>query len=91
MARRRTDMDADARWHLDKRVPIAMIVAIMVQTGGGIWWAATVNARVNAIETSIQSTAPQADRLTRVEVQIEVVKDGVNEIKRLIQQRPPAR
>ncbi len=91
MTRRRTDMDADRHWHLDKKIPVAIIVTIMVQTAGGIWWAASVNARVNQIEASLASSAPQADRLTRVEVQIEVVKEGIGEIKRLIQQRPGSR
>jgi hypothetical protein len=29
-------------WHLDKRVPIALIAAIVMQTMGAIWWAASV-------------------------------------------------
>jgi hypothetical protein len=34
-------------WHLDKRVPIAIITAIAVQTFGIVWWAATLSARVD--------------------------------------------
>lgn len=33
-------------WHLDKRVPVAMIVAIVAQFAGFIWWAATTDARL---------------------------------------------
>ena len=33
-------------WHLDKRVPVAMIVAIVGQFAGFIWWAATTDARL---------------------------------------------
>lgn len=80
-------MDVDRRWTVDKKIPVAIILTILVQTAGGIWWAATVNARVNTLEASIIQAAPQADRLTRVEVQLEVVKDGISEIKRLIQVR----
>jgi len=77
-------MDADRHWHLDKKIPVAIIVAIAIQTAGGIWWAATINARVNAIEIAQTASAPQGDRLTRLEVQVEVVKEGIGEIKRLI-------
>jgi hypothetical protein len=34
-------------WHFDKRVPIALIVAIVVQTVGIVWWAATINSAVD--------------------------------------------
>ena len=36
----------DGGWHLDKRVPIALIIALCVQSGGGIWWAAGINMQV---------------------------------------------
>lgn len=36
-------------WHLDKRVPVALILAIGLQTSAGIWWAATQTARVDEI------------------------------------------
>lgn len=90
MAKRHADMEiaADAKWHLDKRVPIALIVTIAIQTAGIVWWAASVSARIERLEEKATVTAPNSDRLTRVEVQLEVVKDGVTEIKRLLQARP---
>lgn len=83
------DMTSDTRWHLDKRVPIALIVTILVQTGGALWWAASVSERVNTLERAQMERAPQADRLTRVEVKIEAIQEGISEIKRLIQRPPP--
>ena len=38
------------QWHLDKKVPIAIIVAICIQTGGLIWWAARLESRVGSLE-----------------------------------------
>jgi hypothetical protein len=78
----------DGRWHLDRRVPIALIVAMVIQTGGIVWWAASASERLAALEKKVDSTAPQADRLTRVEVKLDVVQDNLGEIKRLLQQRP---
>lgn len=88
MSRRRTQLNSDTRWHLDKRVPIALIVTIAIQTGSIVWWAATVTGRLDRLEEKTAVVAPQSDRLTKVEVQLEVVKEGIIEIKRLIQQRP---
>lgn len=84
---RNLEMEADARWHLDKRVPIALLLAILAQTGTGFWWAATTSERINNLEKMANSAAPQGDRLTRVEVKLEVVQEGITEIKRLITQR----
>jgi Tfp pilus assembly protein PilO len=81
-------MEADATWHLDKRVPIALIVTIAIQTAGIVWWAANVSSRIERLEEKTAVVAPQTERLTRVEVQLEVVKEGVTEIKRLLQARP---
>lgn len=81
---RNPEMEADARWHLDKRIPIAIILAILAQTGAGFWWAATTSERVSTLEKRVDASAPQSDRLTRLEVNVEVLKDGVSEIKRLL-------
>jgi len=78
-------MESDARWHLDKRVPIALLLAILMQTGTGFWWAATTAERINNLEKRAELTAPQGDRLTRVEVKLETVREGITEIKRLLQ------
>ena len=71
-------------WHLDRRVPIALIIAICFQTGGLVWWASNISERVAALERSRESLAPQADRLTRVEVKIEGVQTGIEEIKQIL-------
>jgi len=34
-------------WHLDKRVPVALIFAILAQTSAAIWWASSLSARVD--------------------------------------------
>jgi uncharacterized coiled-coil protein SlyX len=45
-------------WHLDKRIPIALILAVLAQTSAGVWWAATIEHRVQSAEI----------RMTRLEV-----------------------
>ena len=78
----------DSNWHLDKKVPIAMIMAIVFQTGGMVWWAASASERINALERKAEVAAPQAERLARVETNIESVKDGVLEIKAILRREP---
>ena len=37
-------------WALDKRVLLAVIVAIIPQTMGAIWWGATIESRIGQAE-----------------------------------------
>lgn len=81
--------EGDGAWHLDKKVPIALILAIACQTGGIVWWGATTSERLNALERKTELVAPQGDRLTRVEVKLDGAIDGIAEIKSILRKEPP--
>lgn len=50
-------------WHLDKRVPVAIIFALLVQTAGAVWWASAMSSNVASLR--------EADtRLEAADVQI---------------------
>jgi hypothetical protein len=44
-------------WHLDKRVPIALILALVMQTAGMVWWAAGLTHRVDQHAREIAALA----------------------------------
>jgi hypothetical protein len=44
---------APEHWTLDKKIPIAIIFALLVQGGGLAWWAATIEGRLSMAERSI--------------------------------------
>lgn len=71
----------DKHWHLDKRVPIALIFTIGVQTFGLVWWASNLTTRVSALEEKSVLVGPQGERLTRLETQMGGIKDDVSDIK----------
>jgi acyl transferase domain-containing protein len=45
------------QWHLDKRVPVALILTLLGQMVVAIWWAASINTRVEAIERNVTAAA----------------------------------
>ena len=55
------------RWHLDKRVPIALVILILAQTGSAIWWASAVNGSILALENRLnfndETNRRQYDRI----------------------------
>lgn len=48
----------DNDWHLDKRVPITLIVVLLVQTAGIVWFASAMNSKIEQNEA----------RVTRLEI-----------------------
>lgn len=75
---------SDESWHVDRKIPVAVLLAFVVQTSGIVWWGATASERLSAVERRVEFAAPQADRLTRLEVNVEAIKDSLNEIKATI-------
>lgn len=56
----RRQSDAKEKWHVGKEIPLAMLFAIGLQTGGAIWWAATMSAKIDGL--SFQVAALTADK-----------------------------
>lgn len=61
-------------WHLDKRLPIALIVTLFLQFSAIVWWGATATAQIDArldhAETNIDGLkAAQSVLMTEVAAQ----------------------
>ena len=48
-------LDAPSQWNLDKRVPLALILALMLQTSGAVWWASAQSTRTENTERRVQA------------------------------------
>ena len=65
----------DQPWHLDKRIPIALILAIILQVGGAVYWASKMESRIAANTTRIETV----DRdMTRLAQQMAIMADASN-------------
>lgn len=77
----------DRQWHLDKKVPIALIVTIVGQTVVAAWGASNLWTRVGELERQMQSAAPQFERIIRLETKVDGITGSLSEIKALINRR----
>lgn len=75
-------MEEKPGWHLDKRVPIALILALIVQTAGVVAWFATLDSRLASVETWQEKNDATRDRLTAIETQMMSIKDSLARIER---------
>ena len=76
-----TKEDLREHWHLDKKVPVAIIATLFAQIVLGAMWIGSTSNRMENMERSLLGSQPQGDRLTRVEVKVDTIVESVAEIK----------
>ena len=73
-------------WRIDKHIPIAVLVALLLQTSGIVWWASSITSRVDMLEKSTSSWQASREkipeRVTRVEVSLESINASLLRIER---------
>jgi hypothetical protein len=74
----------DRQWHLDKKVPLALIITIIGQTIVAAWGASNLWTRVGELERQTQLAAPQFERIIRLETKVDGITGSLSEIKTLI-------
>jgi hypothetical protein len=77
----------DRQWHLDKKVPLALIMTIIGQTVVAAWGASNLWTRVGELERQMQIAAPQFERIIRLETKVDGITGSLSEIKALINRR----
>lgn len=51
------------RWHFGKEIPIVLVLAVLAQTAGGIWWMAQLSSKIDAAVANISEF--KTERYTR--------------------------
>jgi hypothetical protein len=74
----------DRQWHLDKKVPLALIITIVAQTVAVSWGASNLWTRVSELERQVQIAAPQFERIIRLEAKVDAMNASLAEIKAMI-------
>lgn len=84
---------ADEPWHWDKRVPIALILAILGQTVAAVWWAASLAAqvtdhtrRVALLEASDGRQSEESRKLSETLIRLDARMNTQTEILRRLEE-----
>jgi len=70
-----------------RKVPVALIAALAVQTVGGLVWAGGAAARIGTLEARVAEQALVAERLARLEEQSKATRAAVDRIERRLEDR----
>lgn len=92
-------MAAPEPWHLDRRVPIALILTVAIQTGGMVWWASALSSQVashdkrieraeGAILRGADDDRKNAELLGRLDERLAALQRSIDQLTRTF---PPAR
>lgn len=79
------EMSENNNWHLDKRVPIALIFTIVAQTFVAGFWLSQLQQRVFFLEEKVDAMAGQDRRLTRLETRMESIIDALGRIEKKLE------
>lgn len=88
----------DDAWHLDKKVPIALIIVLIGQLVLGIWFASKMHAdvtqhdrRIGALEQTDTRMSDEARRISEVLARLDERLQGQTAILRRVEDalRPP--
>lgn len=81
-----TENDQDTRWHLDKKVPISIIVALFMNSLGGVWFMSRLESRVAYLETGHTAQERVDERQDqRAGEAVNLVRGDIQELRRLVE------
>lgn len=76
---------AEEAWHLDKKVPVGIIVALGLQTLAFIYvgtaWKTEVDFRINSLERLNEERKSQEGRIITMEQQLRYITDSLKRIE----------
>jgi hypothetical protein len=71
---------------VDPRITFALILALFLETAGGLIWAGRAAARLDAVERAVATQPEVAERLARLEEQIVDARRSLARIERRLDQ-----
>lgn len=80
-------------WTVDRRIPLALVLTIMIQTSAGVWWASSISEKVGFNVKTIdrqgaqielnRTSVNQIDRTnTKLIEQIQHLREDTNDLKK---------
>lgn len=68
-------------WHLDKRVPLALIITILAQTVAAGIWLGSITQRVTSLEEWRLDSKSVAADIATIRANIDAIKDDLKDVK----------
>jgi len=63
---------------MDKRIPISLLIAIVMQTGSAFWWASSIAARIDTQDKRLAVAEEQLKETNKIMTDLRVTLAVVN-------------
>ena len=81
-----TELTPDNQWHLDKKVPLSLIFAMLAQAAMVIWAVADIKKDVEVLKAAAVAQNDRDNRQDRAGSEaVNLVRDDIKEVKALLQ------
>lgn len=64
-----------------RRVPLALVLTLAVQTGVGLLWAGAAAERITVLEQRVDHASAIAERLARLEAEMEAARESLSRLE----------
>lgn len=71
---------------LDRRISIAVVLALTLQAAGALTWAGAANERIDQLERHSVGAAVVSERLARLEAEVSAMRAQLNRIESRLDQ-----
>lgn len=61
---------------------LPVVIALLIQTGGVVWWASGVERRVTALEHDVQPIQATSETVARLDERTKATQDGIARVER---------
>jgi uncharacterized protein YceH (UPF0502 family) len=72
---------------LDKRISLAVLLAIAIETAGALIWAGSAAERIDQLEVQSAQSGQTNERLARLEAQVAAMRAQLDRIEARLDQR----
>ncbi len=72
---------------MERKISLALVFAILVQSAGALVWAGAAGERLSVLERRAETDRPITERLARVEAELEAVRAQLDRIERKVEAR----
>ena len=71
-------------WHLDKRIPIALIITLFAYGFTGTWWLSTLGNRMEVVERTLNGNGAVREDIATIKEQLRSMEKTVGRIERFL-------
>lgn len=69
---------------IERKLTLAVVVAIVLESAGVLMWAGAASERLKEVEVRVAAQAEMAERLARVEVHLELAAAQLDRIEKTV-------